>query len=487
MRITKITLLFIILLSMAVSPLQRRFHLFREAPLHGYFIPVPMPELKFFTWGRWFGSVFQDEMTTRLNENIGLRNPLIRIRNQYDWSLFGLTHAQGFLEGKDRYFFEEDYIHEYSGRYFVGTNVIERKLSRLKNVMDSLAVYHIPLILVFEPGKASFYPEYIPDRFSPAKRTISNYDYFSKRAEELGLTVLDLNRYFLQMKDTSRYPLFPRYGMHWSMYGAHLAAGKLSGFIGKVTAKPMPGFKSCELQPTDKSPGTDYDIGDMMNLVWRLPSTPGVNPVVPFASIPDGTLPALVVADSYYLNLVETYSKKMFGKSDFWYYNSSVYPHQNDYPSVKIDKSGLREKLKQYKVVLLMVSEINLHCCFWNFADEAYRAFHPTMKFSQLDNIENAIWVDREWFRFMVGRAKAQRLPLDRMVRENAEYTFSSGYKDSPGKTYWDTVEYISLNIKNNAEWYAQVKKTAHDEHRSLDSVILLNAIYSYEQSKNKH
>ena len=486
MRSAKFILLVLIILSMAISSVQLCFGFIREVPLHGFYQKKLLPDFKFFTWQRWFASVFQDEFSTRVNENIGLRNSLIRIGNQYDYTLFGLTHAQGFLEGKDRYFFEEDYIHEYTGRYFIGSRVIDKKLWRLKNVMDSLASHHIPLILVFEPGKASFYPEHIPDRFSPEKRTLSNYDYFTRRAGELGLSVLDLNRYFLQMKDTARFPLFPRYGMHWSLYGANLAAEKLSGHIAAVTGRQMPGFRSRSLQDSMQSIGTDYDIGEMLNLVCTLKPTPGVYPQVAFDSIPGGTLSALVVADSYYINMVETYGRKMFGKQDYWYYNSSLYPHQNDIPPVRLDKSGLREKLKNYDVVLLMVSEINLHCCFWNFADEAYLAFHPEKRDSQLDDIENTIRIDREWFRFMVKQSREQKRPLEEMITANAEYSFYGNFNNLPGKTFWDTIQYITMNIKANPKWLGQITKNAREQHMPVDTALMLNAIYSYNQSKKK-
>jgi hypothetical protein len=206
--------------------------------------------------------------------------------------------------------------------------------------------------------------------------------------------------------------------------------------------------------------------------------------VVPFGAIPAGTLPALVVADSYYVNLVESYGMKMFGQQDYWYYNSTLYPHQNDIPPVRIDKSGLREKLKQYGVVLVMVSEINLHCCFWNFADEAFLAFHPGVRDPHLDRIENTIRIDREWFRFMVKKSKEQHRPLDEVIRSDAAYTFLSDFDNLPDKGRMDSVHYIRLNIRNNNEWMANVIRKAGKLKIPVDSMMLLDAIYSYDQSK---
>ncbi|MDP1621066.1 MAG: hypothetical protein Q8M08_01875 [Bacteroidales bacterium] len=480
----KIIVFLVLIAILAVSAIQYRYSFVRESLLKGYYSQPAPPDLKYFTWKRWFSKNFQNDFMTRMNDNTGFRNTLIRIKNQYDYSFFKVVHAKGFLTGRNRFLFEEDYIHEYTGKYFIGTKVIDEKLSRLKNVMDSLSFYHIPLILVFEPGKASFYPEYIPERFHPEKRTLTNYEYFLRRSEDLGLSYLDLNRYFLQMRDTAHFPLFPRYGMHWSLYGVHLAANELSRYIGKVSGKSMPEFKTAYLQHTHDSPGTDYDIGELCNLIFPMKPSPGVYPVVAFDSMPAGTMPALIVADSYYVNMVESYGQKMFGRQDYWYYNGSLYPHQNETPQVRVDKSGLREKLKQYDVILLMVSEINLHCCFWDFADEAYRAFHPGMNDSKLDSIENKIRIDREWFRFMVKKSKEENRPLDQVIRSNAEYAFIASFNDLQGKNYRDSIQYFILNIRNNEEWLELITKNAREQNMPLDSAIMLNAVYSYSQSK---
>ena len=466
--------------------IQFNHHPVAEPLLKGYFTREPVPDPDYFTWKRWFSGDFQQVFTTRLNDHAGFRNTLVRIRNQYDYSLFGMINAAGFLKGRNGYLFEEDYIHEYTGACFVGERTIDRKLSRLKNVSDSLAAHHIPLVLVFEPGKASFFPEYIPRRFHPVTRSLSNYDYFIKRSAELGLNFLDLNLLFMQMKDTARHPLFPRYGMHWSLYGACIAADRLAEHVGKATGSPMPSFKPSRLMPVACSPGTDYDIGDLMNLVCPLPSTTGVYPVVPFGAMPPGTLSTLIVADSYYVNLVESYGTKMFGRQDYWYYNSSRYPHQNDIPPVRIDKAGLREKLLAYDVVLLMVSEINLHCCFWNFADEAFLAFHPGVRDTHLDRIGNTIRIDRDWFRFMVKKSKEHRRPLDEVIAGDAAYTFLSDFDNLPDKGRMDSVHYIRLNIRNNPDWMANVTRKAGELKIPIDSMMLLDAIYSYDQSKKK-
>jgi hypothetical protein len=87
-----------------------------------------------------------------------------------------------------------------------------------------------------------------------------------------------------------------------------------------------------------------------------------------------------------------------------------------------VNKTGLAEKLRSFDIILLMVSEINLHCGFWNFADEAWLALNQDQKEDPVYDVENEIRNERSWFRFLVRRAEDERIPLDSMIRLNAEY-----------------------------------------------------------------
>jgi hypothetical protein len=176
----------------------------------------------------------------------------------------------------------------------------------------------------------------------------------------------------------------------------------------------------------------------------------------------------------------------MFGKQDFWYYNSKLYPFQNQDTPTYADKSDLREKLKKYNVVMLMSSEINLHCGFWNFAEEAFYAFHPELNNPHLERIENSIRNDRDWFRSMVEKSKSQSSPLSQMVRADAEFVFFKAYDNLDGKSAEDSIQYIRLTIRNSPEWLAIIAKKAVERNIPIDSMMMLDAIYTYNQLKKK-
>jgi hypothetical protein len=285
------------------------------------------------------------------------------------------------------------------------------------------------------------------------------------------------------MKDTSAFPVFPKYGMHWSLYATHYMADTLARYLQDQTGITMPGFPVKSIQYSNHSLESDYDIAELLNLVCPLPETPNAYPVVPFAAIPQGTSDALIIADSYYILLAETYGKKMFGRQDYWYYNSSLYPWQNEVPPRKIDKTNLREQLLGYDIILLMVSDLNLHSGFWNFAEEAWLAFHPWQRDSHLDRMENSMRNDDEWFRFMVEKAEKQRRPLQEVIRADAAFMFYSNFAGLENKNYMDSIHYIRLGILNNPDWYAKVKQKAADLNIPLETMLMLDAEYTYSQT----
>jgi len=425
-KILKDSLVILFICILSLSLFQKELQLVNEKELNGFFRLQPEPELKFFTWDRWFSGEFQETILNQIEDHVGLRNTFFRIHNEYDYRFFGVTHAEGFIRGEEGYLFEEDYILEYTGEFFIGKETIDYKLEKLKDVQQQLQEEGIAFLLVLEPGKASFYPEYIPESYHPEQRSLSNYDYITRRTEELNIPVMNLNEYFLLMKDTCRYPLFPKYGMHWSIYGAGLVLDTLKRYIEKACRTRLPKIRTTEIRVSDSLIWTDKDIGDMLNLIFPLPGVTMAYPEIEF----DTTnfvrnLSVLIVADSYYINLINDLTGHLYKDEEYWYYNSKLYPHIiDDREPVYVDKSNLKEKFREFDIILLMVSEINLHCGFWNFADEAYHAYFPEHIDPPWYPYENRIRNEREWLRYMVTKAEEKHTTLEDIIRRDAKYLY---------------------------------------------------------------
>lgn len=424
MTILKKLIFSLIICLMMMPLLQATFHPFPEKRVHGYFNLKPKPEPFKISRKAWLNSEYQSTLSANLEDNVNFRNYLFSINNQYDYSLFGISHALGFIAGKEGMLFEELYINEYTGRCFIGKSTWNKKVQRLTEVRQKLKENGTNLLFIFEPGKASFYPEYIPDRYHPEKRTLSNYEYLRQAFDRYSFPYLDLNEYFIKMKDTSRYTLFPKYGMHWSIYGLACAINPISGFIRKETGMSLPSFRMGKITVTDSLRASENDIGDLLNLAFPLPKVKAAYPEFIFASDTAGRPHSvLVISDSYYYSFEYFVTKGLFGKDTFWYYNLTVYPSttDSDQPPVYPDKKDLAGTLKKYDVILLMSSEINLHCGFFDFADEAWLSFHPGLKEDPVYQVENEIRNNRQWFNLMLTKVRKYKT-LEHAIHNDAEY-----------------------------------------------------------------
>lgn len=461
---------------------QTRFPLAEEPRLFGIFEKAAFPDVKYFTWKRWFAGAFQDKVSAQVNDNLGFRPTLIRINNQYDFSLFRIIHAEGFIAGKDGFLYEEDYIHEYTGNYFIGKPAIDKKIRRLKRVQEELQRRGLCLLFVIEPGKASFFPEHIPARYHPERRTLTNMDYMIHRLDDWKVNYIDLNKWYLAMKDTSRYKLFPEYGMHWSIYSVALVADSLARYLRERCDARIPSFAVERIDVSDTLRYSDRDIADMLNLVFPLTKVTAQYPVIRFDTA-QPSLRVIAVADSYFNNLFYDYAPHLFANTEYWYYNSTLY-YKNSYGDTKVDHSNLAETFRDFDVILLMTSEINAHCGFWNFVDQAYEALFPPPADSWCYRYENKIRNDRYWFRGMVRQAAAERTLLDQAIRRNAAYAMCVDFDKLENKTHEDSVIRIIFDIRSIPGWFHKVWTISKDNHLPIEECLRSEAEYVLSQRK---
>jgi len=369
------TIIFIIL----ILPISQSYFNFVELkPLKGAFEPIDKPDLKWFTWKSWFNENFQKSINKSIEAHVGFKNIFIRLNNQIDYWLFRKSNTNNVIVGKSDCLYEEGYILDYTGKNFIGVDSLERVLIKAKRLQDFLKKNkNIDLIIVFEPGKASFFPEFIPKRYKPEKKSISNYDYLSQRCKALNIIHLDLNSWFKSIKDTSSYPLFPKYGVHWSTYGMYLATDTLLKFIEKVTEKNITHFKIKYLNVTDKLKDVDFDIELTMNLLFSLPHETMAYPVINFEEDNNAQKPNLLtIADSYYWSIYNSkIPDNVFNNHKFWYYYKTIYPDIWGENAIYIDHSNLKENIENYDIILIMTTELNTSKPFFGFIEDAYNVF----------------------------------------------------------------------------------------------------------------
>ncbi len=367
-------LLFFILLWAPI--VQDSFHLFKGGGLKGAYTS---PSDISFDFKKWFDGSYPEKKTEYLSFNFGFRPDFVRMYNQLKFWLFKSSGNENIVIGKENYLYEQQYISEYFGTNYVGEKEINTKISQLKELQDTLKKRGVFLFTVFAPGKGSCYPEYIPDNAIQPKKRHTNYTSYIAASKKAGINFIDMKAWFLAMKDTSRYRLFPRYGVHWSEYGDFLAFDSLVRYVENETGKDLPDIKLDGIQLAVKPRGRDYDAGDGLNII-----TENYNDTLayPFFSVKwkgKDEVSSLTIGDSYYFNMYGHMGAAVFKEVDFWYYFSEFWSINGNTSR----REDIKELLCKRNVVCLMYTDATLG----GFGSDFLKVAHEQFQVKKGDSI----------------------------------------------------------------------------------------------------
>ena len=432
---------FLFLLALLFLPMvQSYFNIFPERQLDGAFVEMPKPNV---TMKAIMNETVQDSITAYCTEQTGFRKTLIRLNNQFLHSVFRKDATKGFVTGKDGVLFEESYILSYTGQTFVGKEKVDDVSSRLKLVQDMLAARNVTLLTVFAPGKASFYPELIPDYYLDRANPTNNYKEYVNDFDSIGVNYIDFNRYFFNMKDTATKAIYCNLGAHWTIYAASLAMDSLAGYMEAKTGKKHAHLSFDGFTVSDSLINQDDDIYKSMNLMFPMKHNRIDNPILKFN---DGYKPkVLSISDSYWWT-VWAYNvaipQNIFSDGGFWFYNRTIYPERN--PIQNVDEVNYRQEIEQQEFVLLVTTEATNHLYPFDFCNRYLTSFDD---------------------------AFASKSPDDYDATDSIYAAYRQKMIDS-----------IKEEIKANPEWYENVKNQALEKNISEDESIEANAIYTYRQ-----
>lgn len=408
--------------------IQAKVDVFDEEPLHGGVIIASKPE---YSSTSWFSGEYQSDMEKFINDNIGFRPFLVRLHNQIQFSLFKQASAKGVVIGKNNYLFEQAYIDAYHGQYFKGRNEIIKKVEALKELQTELENRGKTLIVVLPPGKASFYPEYFPEKSSGEATDSTFYKEYSKLLPQYGVNCFDVNDWFLHMKDTTKHILYPQYGIHWSEYGAVVAADSLIKQVENLSGRNLPDMVITDIRKQNYSQGTDNDIEWGMNLLKSLPSQTLSYPTIEWNYTGSDTTNMLVIGDSFYWNWYYLgLGEKCFHKTSFWYYNNEVYPESKQ-SNLKVNSIDQQSVINNSDVVLLIASESNLVNMAWGFVGDALdilqgRVEDPAAYKLKIQEVIRRIKSDENWMKNVAAKAKEQNISVDSMLVLDAKWVIEN-------------------------------------------------------------
>lgn len=362
-------IVFYIILTLLFFPLfQFETKVFKVKELAGWFKKYDPPNLSL---KEWFTADFQDKYTNYFENNFGFRPWFVKLRNQLLYSLFHKAMPASIEIGKDNYLYETFYIKAYNGLNYLGDSVLMSISDSLKIIDNILSDKNINLIVCFAAGKGTYYPEYFPDKYLNKRSEKTNYLMFKKLLSEKSINVIDFNEWFLKMKDTSRYILYPKYGTHWSEYGAIIAGDSLLHYVEKIRGIDLPDLIIENIEMTNKLRGSDYDIGKCLNLIFQLPSDKMAYPKISWNTTNKDTCHAIVISDSFYWQLFgKGWGTKAFLPGGFWFYNKMSYPG-----SVSIKDIDYLNSIYQSDIVILMATDATLNRFPFGFNNDFFTRY----------------------------------------------------------------------------------------------------------------
>jgi hypothetical protein len=285
------------------------------------------------------------------------------------FSLFKEAGAKDVIVGKDNYLFELNYIKAFTGKDRLPVDSIKLKITQLKELQDILGQQGKTLIVGLAAGKASYFPEYIPDRYGKGSAE-TNYHLYAKGLKDAGVNLLDINQWFLNEKTRSRYPLFPKAGIHWSSYGSLLVLDSLIKQIELLRNEDLPSIKIDRIEISGSPKGSDNDIGEAMNMFSHI-NYPLAYPEYSVETDSNKKkLSVMVIADSFFWTVYEkTWGRDLFKFIEFRYYNQEIHNSENPVP-VMAGGENWSEKTARTDVVFLLCTEANLSRFPWGFTDQ---------------------------------------------------------------------------------------------------------------------
>ena len=303
---------------------------FPVKPLKGVFEPTPKPEL---TFDNYKSNTYQANIEKYLSEHFGLREPVIRLYNQYVWSAYNKTYCHFIVPGKQGYLYYALAVNEHYGlelpkhyksneEAMKDADIELRQMNKLRHVLKD---YGIEFVAFIAPDKPEVYPEYLPRRDADTT-SIHMTDYFSRRMDETGFPYINMTDWFVKMRDTVPFPLFPKTDSHWR-YSAIYGYDSLFRFINALDGEAK--FPNIHIGPpvAYESDALEGDE-ETLNLIFRIrgDKTKYKSDITVDEDTTRRLPKVLFVGDSFIWSM-EAFlpARKLMADREVWFYNNTAY------------------------------------------------------------------------------------------------------------------------------------------------------------------
>jgi hypothetical protein len=382
-----------------------------------------------FSWENWFNGTYQSESEDYNNDHWSMKESMVRMNNQFYYKAFNQIRVNGFVIGKENYIFSEGYIFSAFGDDLIAEEKVKEMMRKARVIQDTLKKKGIDLLFVYAPGKGAYCKEFVEDKYvHPVKMT--NHDQFVAQSKTFGINYLDLYSYFEKLKPTTKHPLFPKFGHHWSYYGECLASDTIIKHIEKLHNCDLPAITWNKIDVVDSARSRDADVLKSMNLL----KNPEQNMKLAYPEVLFETDSlknrhrVLTISDSYWYGPVYLgVPSACFAGGQFWYYFNKVIPSPRPGEKVEVWELDLKKELESNEVIMLLYSDGNLPIFGNNFINEAYEMYTSPKTYYQRNEKNKQIQTYAKQIRETPGllkkatlKSKDNSISLDSAIRYDA-------------------------------------------------------------------
>ena len=281
---------------------------------------------------------FQKATEKYISNHFGFREPIIRFYNQYCWDFYRKEFVSFTHPGKQRWLFYDHNVKDYYGTEMYewfdskeeARKHFDQEVRLLNKVRHILEQYDVTLLTMIAPSKSFIYPEYLPRR-SFDTTSLNARSYYLECFAKTEMPCLDMTEYFLRMKDTCSFFLFPPTGDHWN-FSTVFATDTLMRFMEQLRGIRMPYIEFGHVFRDTCSIGDDRnrDMEPDLNLMRPIRYDPKFNNrECDYEVVCDSTctMPIALFVGNSFIFRIKTYipPRKTCSHFDLWYYNRIAY------------------------------------------------------------------------------------------------------------------------------------------------------------------
>ncbi|MFN8286835.1 MAG: hypothetical protein U0V74_08800 [Chitinophagales bacterium] len=305
---------------------------------------------------------YQDSLSLYAEHFNPVRNLLTRVYSQLMYSVF--HDCPGYVRAGDYpYLFTSGYLDAWTGTSCPGDSILEIRFKKVDSLNQWLNKRGKKLLVVLAPGKATFDSGHAPDFYKRHTLPVNTYSIVKHLYEGSDIPFIDLQAYFLKIKDTCRYALYPKQGEHWSLYGASLGydsiCRKMEHLLNKELIQVTYGGGYTSVKD-------DYKENDVYELLNLFSAAEPDTLFYPWFSDKAGTAGkyrprVLLIGDSYVWPILKSYvTYNISPDSRYWWHLDTQWALSGPYlEPVPISTLNIEEEINRFDIVVFLFTEIN--------------------------------------------------------------------------------------------------------------------------------